>query len=435
MKIGRTEVTCPYDPREIGDTYSFMFDVADFGLSNFEVLSRAEQLRGLRVGDVVPLVHDDDERLTGYYRVASSVELEPDPAYQATGYIPGRIELTRVAGGFGSALIETRAVSAVRTNAVGAGDNECNGVVQWSYNDTPSRDAPNQTTVNDTRESADGQLFVRLRFANLSHDAIADYVRPQDFYRGAATIERRWPDGVWRPVVGDHVGGGKLTGAWRVSNGLIRLSPSATTLGDLRVECWDSTAWVDMTTELRLGSLSGSGFQQDATNDGFFVGYNYVSAEVETLEPVITSNTRDLVALKFRRHEGFEQTLSLHGGDLFAEFRDVRRNAANPQAINARTTWNATGVSLGSIFASNPGLIENSDDANGNRLLLIHTDTIPSHNNTTIDGIYAASTRNENAWGIGVEIDGSSATNYNDATEICAQFIAAKARSHRVVAP
>jgi hypothetical protein len=74
--------------------------------------------------------------------------------------------------------------------------------------------------------------------------------KPEDWYKGAATIERQWGDQLRLPVIGRSLGiGNPLDGQqWEISNGIIRLRYDVDGLGFL-IQCFDGTSW-ESTTEI-----------------------------------------------------------------------------------------------------------------------------------------------------------------------------------------
>lgn len=80
--------------------------------------------------------------------------------------------------------------------------------------------------------------------------AITWRCRPEDWYAGAATVERLW-DGTWLPVVGRDPFLADSSSGWRISNGLVRFGIGPNDDDVFTIECFTGTTW-ESQTEIRL---------------------------------------------------------------------------------------------------------------------------------------------------------------------------------------
>ena len=211
MKIGRIEVSCPFDPVEIGDTVTFSFWVGD-DLEPLDALARCEYLRNLTAGEPVIVQHDDDERLSGAYRVVSVV-LEPSAVYLTNGHVVGEITLTRLGRHFSHPTVALVCESVPRSTSTHSVTpaiapyfpSDALGASNWLLNV--------QTTINGGRVSQVADLS--------SGDVFEASVPLHQFYDGAPVVEVQGRDGVWRDM-GGSIPAGTAPGAVRISNGVTR---------------------------------------------------------------------------------------------------------------------------------------------------------------------------------------------------------------------
>ena len=269
MTIGRTPVDCPYRPVEIGRTYTFAFDVGDPTASVAEVLARCEQLKGLTVGQVLPIINADDTRLSGFYRLVAYVFLEPTEVYLVNGYVRGEITLTRLQGASATPLTQVEILQEERNNA----SPSYRGRVWFPAAATaPSSDA---TPVEKATE--DGNVAA---FAYDDEELMSAIVPPEDFMTGRARIEF-WQNGVWRELVGRSLPAGVGVSDVRISNG--------------RFRWWwelDGSDWSLWVSRFSGGAYSDPEVAVESISDG--------TDDFTPFVPAVMRNTPMTVALEYR---------------------------------------------------------------------------------------------------------------------------------------
>lgn len=379
--------------------------------------------------EIIPVVSTDDPELDGYYRVLA-VTVAPLEVFLASGAMQCSFQLERVANGWARPVLELVSTGAVRTNVVGVIDGEPDGVIGWRHATAPSHDFPATVTVFRSADPEDLRVFTQA--APWSATSQKVFTEPAVFYSAGCKIEIKADDNVWYPVVGRQAPVG-MAGRWRIGNGQIRVSASATTVGDLKVELWVGDEWVSMSTELVYGSHdTGTGlFAESALWGGFGTGYAADVGTAEWVEPFIIRNDRDTCVIGFRRANQQVQTFTVNIGDYFVEFWTYRifGGGGGAHAINARSSWTATALSATAPFSAAAGIQQSANDANGNRLMLLYTDVVFTRYTASANGLYQSgspSSTAEAAFGIAAILNGSSATSGNTALDIAEQWMVAK---------
>lgn len=435
--IGRVSIADPASAVSLdGDVLDVEFTVTKATTAGSAVAGKMLrlQLLGLVGNDdeeVVPVTSTDDPSLDGYYRVLN-VSTDPFPVFLSSGAMRVSIGLERVANGWALPVLELVSSAAVRTNVVGVIDGEPEGVIAWRPADAAAFQMTGNEVVRDAA-SSNGVAIYTLE-APWSATTQQVFVDPSEFYTAGCLIEVQGSDNVWYPVIGRQAPQ-SMAGKWRISNGLIRITASATTIGDIKVEIYLATGsqWVSMATELVYGfDASGAAgtFIDDTFELGGF-GCGFDGADMVWVEPHIIRNDRDTLVLGWRRAFGAYQTFTIHAGDYFAEFYTYRPDLTSfstyRHAIAARSTWGSSVLSTTAPFSASPGVQSSGNDANGNRLALIHTDTAHARYTSAASGIYQTSVVSGAAFGIGVIYQGSSASANNTGLALAEQYTVAKA--------
>jgi hypothetical protein len=376
--------------------------------------------------EVVPVTSDDDPELDGYYQVVS-VTIDPLEVFLASGAMMCSFQLERVANGWALPVLELVSTAAVRTNAVGVADAEPDAVIGWRFQTLPFYDLDNGLTQIERFSDGPDNVRVYLETAPWSATSQKVFITPSAFYGSGCLIEIQGTDNAWYPVIGRQAPPG-MAGKWRISNGLVRFTASATNVGDLKVEVFDNDvgAWRSMTSELRYGIHTGGAFSDNGSSavSGFARATDGTNAQ--WAEPYIIRNDRDTVIIGFRRARGAVQTFTLHAGDYFVEFFSHLSSSVFLQAIQARTAWTSAALSATAPFSATPGIEESSNDANGNRLVLLYTDAAHTRYTVSPSGLYQTAGSADAAFGIGVVYAGSGAAAGNAALDIAEQWCVAK---------
>lgn len=171
---------------------------------------------------IIPVILDGEPRVNGYYRVLAA-SFTTDRWTRLKGNLYDyRVELERVQG-FTQPLCESILSGTLLTNAVGAVTADMQGLHAMPAAGT-EYSSP-LTGTNGSRSSSDGNIMVRPTtvgnptLSGTTRSALA----PRDFYIGACTIEQ---GSALQPVVGRTLAQPDVTN-WRLSNGLVRVTPSA----------------------------------------------------------------------------------------------------------------------------------------------------------------------------------------------------------------
>lgn len=373
---------------------------------------RVQQFNGLfgnRDESVVPVTATDRPDIDGFYRPVSGTIDDVRGLTALRGRAEWSIVLQRVADGFANTRLERTSILALRTNAVLTGGVTPAGLTDVRLRDSVTYGARIGSGGNHYRTTDDGEITIQYDAVPFGPEVGDTIIAPSDYYRAAAKIERRF-GGQWHPVAGRQIPEASA-GAWRVSNGLVRFTPSETVVGRLKVEVFDSGKWRPMATELRYGvHFAGDFIVNEGSVGGFFAGYNDVSLQLEWITPHVIRNDRDTVIVGFRRQNGYTQTLTLNAGQMFAEFRSVTEDAWTDAIAAADGSWASQALpATPGVFDSSPGVESAVDDAYGNRLVLIHTDTVPVRYATTPSGLYIGAVSSAAAFGIGAVFGGSAA--------------------------
>lgn len=256
LTIGRTPVYGPYDLRETGPTVSFGFDVSDVGVSATETRARMEQLRGLKVGDIVPVLWNQDDRYDGFYRVAD-VRLDPSATYLETGYVSGSATLTRVGRSNSLIRVDMNVLIVARDTSTYAVSTSNPRAAIPVDGIAPSKFGNHEVVVEGGKE---------LRFYGSTAEFVRYMMPPEDYYATACGVELLWEDGVWRKVVGLELPGWATPDRVRLSNNRIRwrfTTGTSTTPSALYVQQVDSDgeSWGD--EDLVASSIGFDGSSSD----------------------------------------------------------------------------------------------------------------------------------------------------------------------------
>ncbi len=180
----------------------------------------------------VPVLFGEASWMDGFYRVVSA-----DVIGQMSSYWALSLDLERVRG-YAAPVIESRLLGAKRSG-LAAGVT----AVPWhAVPNTASGYLSSEAPAGQVAESATGEsgtvAVVTDTDASAYDSTVTYYVAPASWYVGASSL-----------TVGGQVVVGRqcrnLPKDWKVSNGLVRVSYSASPKG-LLVERWNGTAWVSL---------------------------------------------------------------------------------------------------------------------------------------------------------------------------------------------
>ena len=246
MTIGRCSITEDPDAgslRQRGDVVSFSSVVNASSVD--EMKARVQQLRGLMDNDdetVFPFTWSEDSSFDGFY-TDFQVEVADYATMLTNGACPFSLTMRRV-GGFTAPQFECIATTVVATNAHGLPTSTPAGIVALPYTNLQEASIPtsfaggssNSFLSGTTRTTADGLV----RYCAPTDQTPFRYMwatSPAYYYEGSARFEQSF-GGTYYEMNGQQVR--PVSSAWRISNGLMRVTISGTTIS---VAHYDGSTW------------------------------------------------------------------------------------------------------------------------------------------------------------------------------------------------
>jgi hypothetical protein len=334
----------------------------------------------------VPVISTADPRLTGYYRIVD-VDIDTDPDLISNGSVAARITLEMVSG-FTQPMLEGVVPGTLLTNAVG-------GVFA---------DGPIAVFTYGFHDIFGGTYYgttVSARHA----------VPPASFYVGAATLEQGNP---LYPVVGRDLVQPDVAN-WRLSNGLVRVTPNAIA-SRLDISHYNGSIWSTKTYTLKDGAAP------------LVTGWNSLTVLRNSVEETIIRLTSGVGMLDI-----LSLDISLRRGDEIARlyFATTLSNGHN-YAVARITAEASTAVAVGAITK---GMIRaTSNDADGNRFVIFSVQNANPTNDLVNGAVTNTASPMAADFGIGSEIGGSGSAVPNRAVDLGGQYLAAQDETQRVVA-
>jgi hypothetical protein len=355
---------------------------------------------------IVPLIFTTEPRLTGYYSVLD-VSVPTDQNALSVGLLSYSLTLQALTG-FTQPAMESVVSGALLTNVVGAVSGD---VVQ--FHAVPSVAVEyfrGQGGSLLTRSSADGNMLFTT--SGLIGSTASFYVAPPNFYVGAATVEQGSP---LQPLVGRVFTQTDLVN-WRLSNGLVRITPNATA-GKLDISHWKGAAWATAKTYQFTGTVTA----------GLINGFIAVTVLRNSVEEcILRLGCTVAVGINWGR---VNLDISLRRGDRIA--RIFLSSTAQDQWQVARSTAEAaTAITYGAVTLG--AFRATANDADGNRYVLASYQSAATSD--LVNGkLTENATVNTMDVGIGSEIAGSAAIVPDRAVDIAQQYLAAQSESQRIV--
>jgi hypothetical protein len=375
-------------------------------------LVRRDQLLGMVDNldePVIPVVMDNEPRVTGYYRVIGA-SFDTDIFTRLSGNLYDyRVDLERVAG-FTQPAFESVLIGALLTNGVGAVAGDMMGFHVIPANSL-ELSADGGWGSFYFRSSADGllQYYQPTLLKTSAHFALA----PANFYIGAATFEQ---GAVLQPVVGRLLTQ-PSPASWRLSNGLVRVTPNVGTPGVLDVSFYSGSVWSGTKSFILLGSVSA----------GALTGFTSVTVLRNSVEEVVIRLGAIVGVAGWGR---LYIDLSLRRGDFLVRGY-LTSDLTEKWQIRVFTAEAATAITYGAVTLGNIRATVNDPD--GNRYVLITDQTA----GPVSDLVNGRLTQNVSSmtfdFGIGSAIGGSFAVTPGRPQDLAQQYIAAQSESQRVV--
>jgi hypothetical protein len=419
LQIGRCTIT--NDDIEAwplsGDRVRFGGALIGTDLAHFQALR--QQIIGL--GDdqdepIVPVIWTEDPAVNGFYRILNTtVELRQAALVSFWGRY--QVELERV-GGWAAPMHEVNLLGDDRFNNIGVatgGDAwiAVPGTVTEFYD---GRTTPalfgNQMAA---RTTATGPVNFWWSLTNLTtpiNDVIRYVMPPADNYVGAATLE--FGAGNY-PLVGRQVPA--TFTPWRMSNGLVRVTPSATA-GAIDVAHYDGTGWdTAKTYRFYSGNTYGASAQQFLTS---IIGVTVLRNDPAAVTLRLALSFTDVAPFGGPDNWQTAVTLTLRRGSRYVEGGwSFAPSPGNLLWVGRATNEAATRVSKQLLRAT-------SNDASGNRFVLMaaHADNTATYMDVTVGAIGSSqfTAAPVVSFAIGSEIGGTGAADPDRATDLLDQY-------------
>ena len=394
---------------------------ASVPLANRNGVAAAIRERLVRMADSdevhVPVVWSEDPSINGWYRPLSA-EATVDVATLNEGYLRWSAELELAAGGVALPQVEVLGNFAAVPNGLGASSGVLNTAAQILMSSIPSSasDAWNGYTVADgTARTAESGALASFDFtpsagAALPLTLLSRFtLDPANAYTGACSIR-----GTYAGIT-DQLCLGQMAPAPNglvLSNGLVRAKITA---GVLTVQVYDSGAWVNT-------SAAGFTLTAVATLGAIF------DWDIAPLVQVIR-NTPERCTVRII---GAPAITTSAVGRFWCDIsvaRGSRMISCQAQCDKA-ATWDLRAVSVASTSITG-GMRQTSNDANGNRLLVVGTGNGTAA--ATDLGVTDSVAKTTFGFGIGVELNGSSSTGNDQAQKVAYEFFIGRSETQRVV--
>ena len=396
FQIGRIGLDITFDPTDVmvrGNngqrivtvTGELAADSADEAKSLRNELWRMTENEDL----VVPVISSADSSLDGFYKVLdASIAIQ---SISLEGWYPFQCQLEAF-GSEGRVAIESRIVGGLRTN-----DHGITLVEAAPFHALPDPYIGYQgysiMPALMTRTGVDGSIRV-WRDVVTSVSPVWS-IPAADFYDDAAKVE---VGSTLRVLAG--LDAENLPGDWRISNGLVRVTPNATN-GRLDIQIYDGSTWESLETfEVIADSEVGAWSILSVLR-------NDAAAVIIRLFQRL-ANDGDWVSLD----------LTLRRGSMFVEGRITTHTDAT---IGVDHTSGTAAVSVQPSGASSAVAIERaSNDGNGHRWAL---GSSMSHAQDIANGTIHKATCCEFTFFLGFAKDGSSAVDGDRTRDLCLQYL------------
>lgn len=372
-------------------------------VADVEVLR--DQLLGL-VGSLdepmVPVTVGHDDTRDGWYRVLDA-EVEHDLGATPTSGARRWRATIRRSPWWDQPRLEVRRDGGVVTNVhsittsthTGFIGIPTAGVAIDSGTDTGSL-----TLATRVAETGSMRLITGSGTGAALYNTVVSYDCPlANIYDGAATVEVNVGGGTYRPVIGRPVRREYAT-AWRLNNGLLRVSWDTTNHG-LIVSGYISGAW----------EANPESFLLTDTDAHNAVGLDPIAWSVLRNDPAMA-----LIRLLFSYNSGASRIIwdvGIRRGD---------RNCINVVKSRTSAKWGLK-LSAGSLATDLVGGIQrNGDDANDNCFTIALPKTTTDDLSTS--EVYLTTASQVFPFGIGMEMGGAAATGQNTAQNVIYQYYA-----------
>lgn len=381
-------------------------------------------------GTAVPVTWSVDPTFTGYYEVTSAAVVDRGPSPASVAAV--EVALRRWGSSYAGVQMETVGTVVTRTNAAGATAAAVWGIPNESTSFVPP--ASWKSVALASRTTSTGA--VRIVSVDVASGAVTGRftVAASGHYVGAATIEHQYvAAGTYYAVEGRHAP--LSPSSWRLSNGLLRITPSTTSGSLVDISAYNGSTWSTATAWTVSGSnnvLAPSNASGSApTIVSARIIRNSVACCVLRLGFRYTSESTgaSVADRQARRNEATNKTqicdITLRRGERVAAL-----NITNRPVALAYTTVSLAATPAGTAFTG--GVVATSADASGNKAVLASADTIASAPTTM--SLFTGPTGSSGAvqYGIGYVVPAAAASP-DDQAGIAGQYFGAIAEQQRAV--
>ena len=369
----------------------------------------------------IPVTFTEDGSIDGWY-MPRSATWQQDSVSTVINNAVWAVELERVGDQGESQQLEMRSVHAVRQNQNGIDTSDYSGTSGWiDWIPGAATDWYNGSLASTSSRSADdgfsgSALGIPLSAAGETNTAFS--ITPQQGYSAACSIRCLY--GSAADLVGGRGGAGAFgAGEWVLSNGIVRVKQHPSNNAALLVEVRDSGSWVTMHSDV------GWYHQID------YGGGSTASWNINTANVVVLRNSPEVAAIRLQI---LNTTFSANFGRVWLDLT-VRRGDRHVNGVfrvdsrgslgGVLTMKPSSSIAATALFTS-AGLRATSNDSNGNRAVWGAAGAVAVTQNTTTGKIEQSSgggtTGNALPFCIGVELDGSSASGADTASNVLLQW-------------
>lgn len=428
MTIGRTSLRVS-SLRVDGDTVSIVGAV--LGTDSASVDAARQRLTGMVNSldqNAVPVTWTVEPSFDGYYVVVSADVSEVGPHPSRTARVA--VTLARFSTAYASVVHETLGTVVTRTNVAGA-----TAAATWAIPSSASFDPPNgwKNTALSTRVTSTGTVNVVPLTVSSSAITGRFTVPASAHYEGAATIEHRYSAaGAYHVMEGRHAP--LSPSSWRLSNGLLRITPSTTANHLIDVSAYDGSAWSTATAWTVSasnkvppnGNASGRYPQIMAAR---IVKNAPEAATIRLIWRYTDETTGAGLANRTAVTNAIENQpqvvdITLRRGDRVASLDFSNRVAAVPYI-----TLSLNGTPGGSSITG--GVVETSADASGNKAVILGAGTLTAPTTVALEQ-QSTSGSAPMQFAIGYVVPAAAATP-DAATDLAGQYFGAVAEKQRAV--
>lgn len=360
-----------------------------------------------------PVIDTADDQLKGFYRVLGTSVDFPGGAFSKNRFT-WNMDLERIPD-YALPDIQAPLVGGFRTNShsinptpnhwvpstvLNYANSANTGLTDWQY----SRGLADGTTVKGA--AASGSKSSASRY--LAQFAL----QPDYYYTGSPRVEIKYATSTYYRTMGRKIWSNLSSVGWRLTNDLIRVTPSSTA-GRLDISIWDGSAWDTAKTFKFTTTDTGSIVDR-------FSSFNIIRNAPE--EVIVRVGLGDNIT-------GTAASLSRLYLDI-----SLKRGWAMADCV-----WNSDRSILGVVgvntveaaTAVTGGIRATSNDAAGNRYAMF---TPVAKTNDLVNGTITLSTPGTQwAFGLGLIQNGSGATSSFDATALSNDYFGVYSESQTIV--